>query len=215
MQDQGPGASKAKIVAASARDRERTMRATLSLAGEIGYNELTVAKVLARSDGNRSSFYLHFSNIGDCFAAAYEVEAEHLCLALLDEIEAASGWREETRAVLTALFHLAVEQPLKAKALLCEAFLAGGAARRKHDEVVRRITGAIGSPYEEVASAPLPSARVAPEFVVGAVEGLLSSRLVGGKQGEMLDAIPDLMFLIVSVFLGREAAECERDQRHE
>src|SRR4051794_22182485 len=113
MQDQGPGASKRRTAVALAREREREriLTATLSLAGEIGYGELTVAKVLARSGGSRGQFYSLFANIEACFAAAYEAEAERLCLSLVDALSAAPGWSQSVRAALTALFRYADEQP--------------------------------------------------------------------------------------------------------
>jgi AcrR family transcriptional regulator len=210
MQEQGPGAGKRMI--ASERGRERIMAAVLSLSGEIGYRQVTVRKVLAHGGGDVRQFYSHFRNLDDCFAAAYDAEAEALCTALVAAAAAASGWRGRNRAVLTELFRFAGERPLVARALLCEVQVAGGDALVKRDEVLERLTAAIGCPSQEAADAgsrPIPPAHA---FVVGAVEGLICSRLAQGEGEELPAAVPDLMYLIVSFFLGRDAAREELRQ---
>jgi AcrR family transcriptional regulator len=210
MDDQGPGAGKRTNASGRGRkrcrDRRRIMAAVLSLSGEIGYRQVTVRKVLAHGGGDVRQFYSHFRNLDDCFAAAYDAEAEALCTALIDAAAAASGWRGRNRAVLTELLRFAAERPPAARALLCEVQVAGGAALVKRDEVVERLTAAIGRPPQETADAgfrPIPAAR---PFVVGAVEGLICSRLAHGESEGLPAAVPDLMYLIVSFFLGRDAA---------
>jgi AcrR family transcriptional regulator len=209
MEDQGPGAGKRTNASGRGvkrcRDRRRIMAAALSLSGEIGYRQITVRKVLAHGGGDVRQFYSHFRNIDDCFAAAYDAEAEGLCVALVDAAATASGWRGRSRAVLTELFRFAAERPLVARALLCEVQVAGGDAQIKHDEIVGRLTAAIGCPSREGSEAGPPSTPVALAFLVGAVEGLVCSRLVRGEAEELPAAVPDLMHLVVSVFLGRDA----------
>jgi AcrR family transcriptional regulator len=213
MEDQGPGAGKRTIASGRGRkrcrDRRRIMAAVLSLSGEIGYRQVTVRKVLAHGGGDVRQFYSHFRNLDDCFAAAYDAEAESLCTALVDAAAAASGWRERTRAVLVELLHFAAERPLVTRALVCEVQVAGGDALVKHDEVLERLMAAIGPPCPEAREAgfaPIPIARV---FVVGAVEGVIFSRLARGEAEELPAAIPELMYLIVSFVLGRAAAREE------
>jgi AcrR family transcriptional regulator len=213
MEEQGPGAGKRTIASGRARkrcrDRERIMAAVLSLSGEIGYRQVTVRKVLAHGGGHVGQFYSRFRNLDDCFAAAYDAEAERLCTTLVDAAGAASGWREGTRAVLTELFRFAAERPLVTRALLCEVQVAGGDALAKHDEVLERLTAAIGSTCQEAADAEFASIPIAPDFVVGLVEGVICSRLARGEAEELPAAMPELMYLIVSSFLGRAAAREE------
>jgi AcrR family transcriptional regulator len=209
MEDQGPGAGKRTIASGrgkECRDRRRIMAAVLSLSGEIGYRQVTVRKVLAHGGGDVRQFYSHFHNLEGCFAAAYDAEAERLCTTLVDAAAAASGWRERTHAVLTGLLGFAAERPPVARALLCEVQVAGGDALVKRDEVLERLTAAIGCPSQEAAEAGFPPTPFTHAFVVGAVEGLICSRLVRGEAEELPAAAPDLMFLIVSVCLGRDAA---------
>jgi hypothetical protein len=113
-------------------------------------------------------FYSNFHNLADCFAA-YDAEAERLCTALVDAAGAASGWREGTpRADLTELFRFAAERLLVARALLCEVHVAGGDAFAKHDEVLERLTAAIGSRCQEAVEATIAPIPMAPAFTAGA-----------------------------------------------
>jgi hypothetical protein len=43
-------------------------------------------------------------------------------------------------------------------------------------------------------------------FIVGAVEGVVTARLARGETKDMLSLLPELMYLIVTSFEGREAA---------
>jgi AcrR family transcriptional regulator len=213
MQEQGKGAPKSTIAVARAVERERIMAAAIELTAQVGYGELTVEKILSRTAVSRGQFYSHFAGVNDCFAAAYELEAERLCEVLLGAVSVARLWRERVRAALTALLGFAVERPQVAKCLLCEVSAGGTAPRRKRDEVVARLTAAIGRPEEdEISEAGLSPHPVGGMFVVGAVEGILRSRLATGKQQGLLEVVPELMFLIVTTFLGKVAALSELDR---
>jgi AcrR family transcriptional regulator len=213
MQEQGPAASGRKITEAQSRkrrhDRERIMDAALSLAGEIGYDRLTVRKVLAHGGGHVGQFYAEFDNIGDCFANAYTLEAERLCTAMLGAAEAAGDWREGTRAALVELFRFAAEKPLVARALLCEVYVAGDAALAKHDEVLERLALKLDRGFRQRTGVARASAPIAPVFLVGAVEGLVRVRLAADKIDRLTADLPELMYLLVGPFLGDVAAREE------
>jgi AcrR family transcriptional regulator len=215
MQEQEPGAGKRMIASEEGRQqrrvRERIMASVLSLSGEIGYRQVTVRKVLAHGGGDVRQFYSRFRNLDDCFAAAYDAEAEALCTALVDAA-AASGWRSRSRAVLTELFRFAAERPLVARALICEVQVAGGDALVKRDEVLERLIAAIDCPGQAAAAGGSPPLPVAQAFVVGAVEGLICARLARGESEELPAAVPDVMYIIVSLFLGRDAAREELER---
>jgi AcrR family transcriptional regulator len=195
-----------RFITMEEQGRERIMEAVLSLSGEIGYRQVTVRKVLAYSGGHVGQFYSHFRNLDGCFAAAYEAEAERLCTALVGAAAAASVWGEAVRAVLAELLRFAAERPLVTRALLCEVYAAGAGPLAKHDEVIERVTAAIGFGCSRQEG---PETAIAPVFVVGAVEGVICSRLARGEAEKLPATLPDLMHLIVGSFLGKDAARDE------
>ncbi len=214
MQDKGPGANPDKRTIAAVAMRRQIMTATLSLAGEVGFGKLTVDKVIARAGCGRSTFYTHFPDVAVCFAAAYEREAEGLCKGMIDAIAGAGDWRDAVRAALTELFRFVAERRQIASALFRELYSAEG-SRRKHDEVVERLIAAIEGTCTRPAGRAPTFEPIAPTFVVGAVEGVVCSRLARGDHEQLPGTLPELMYLIVSLLDDRAAARDELVRQEE
>lgn len=174
----------------------------LELSGQIGYRAVTVEQVLAHSGVSLEQFETEFGDLESCFAAAYAAEADVLCEAMLDAAARAVGWRAGVRAGLETLLRFVAERPAVAKALIRDVHVVGGSALVKHEEVLARLTTAIGRGME------LPEDRLAwtSSFIVGAVEGVLVSRLSRGETDDLVALLPELMYLIVASFEGRESA---------
>jgi AcrR family transcriptional regulator len=202
MQEQGPGAGKGRIDAALVRGRSQV--AMLELSGEIGYRAVTVERVLSYSGVSLEHFEAEFGDLESCFVAAYEAEADVLCAAMLRAGRRAGEWRAGVRAALETLLRFAAERPLVAKALIRDVHVVGGSALAKHEEVLERLTGAIAA--GELPEDQLPWTA---SFIVGAVEGVVAGRLTREETDDLPALLPELMYLIVASFLGREAAAGE------
>jgi AcrR family transcriptional regulator len=203
MQNPGPGSDNDASVAPA---RERIMAAILELAGEVGYRATDLEQLLARGEVGVSEFHRHFRDLGECFAVAYEEQAEDLCREMLAAARRRGEWQAGTEAALDVILRFAAARPAVTKALVREVHVAGGAALAKHEEVLERLAQAIGSgcepPVEELATVPR-----APSFVVGAVEGVIAGRLDRGEPLGLPAAAPELMYLIVASFLGRDVTD--------
>jgi AcrR family transcriptional regulator len=207
MQDQGPGAGKRPIDAALSRGRcEVSM---LELSGEIGYRAVTVEQVLAQSGVSLEQFEAEFGDLESCFVAAYEAEADVLCEAMLDAAGRAEGWRAGTRAGLETLLRFVAERPAVARALIRDVHVVGGRALDKHEETLSRLTAAIG----RGAALPEEQLEWTSSFIVGAVEGVISARLARGATDDLPALAPELMYLIVASFEGRDEAAQELRQK--
>jgi AcrR family transcriptional regulator len=207
MQEQGPGAGKRPIDAALARGRCEV--AMLELSGEVGYRAVTVEQVLSHSGVSFEQFEAEFGDLESCFVAAYEAEADVLCEAMLDAAGRADGWRAGMRAALETLLRFVAERPAVARALIRDVHVVGGDALAKHEEVLACLTAAIGR------GGDLPEEQLAwtSSFIVGAVEGVVASRLARAETADLQALVPELMYLIVASFEGREAAAQELDER--
>jgi AcrR family transcriptional regulator len=207
MQEQGPGAGKRPIDAARARGRSEA--AMLQLSGEIGYRAVTLEQVLSHSGVSREQFEAEFGDLESCFVAAYEAEADVLCEAMLEAAGRTDGWRAGTRAALDTLLRFIAERPAVARALIRDVHVVGGDALLKHEEVLARLSTAVGR------SAKLPEDQLAwtSSFIVGAVEGVVTARLARGETEDLLSLLPELMYLIVASFEGREAATEELGEK--
>ncbi|HET7507107.1 MAG TPA: hypothetical protein VFJ53_01995 [Solirubrobacterales bacterium] len=177
----------------------------LELSGELGYRAVTVEQVLSHSGVSLEQFEAEFGDLEACFVAAYEAEADVLCQAMLDAAGREKGWRDGTRAALETLLRFVAERPAVARALIRDVHVVGGDALAKHEEVLDRLTAAIA------AGAQLPEEQQAwtSSFIVGAVEGVVTSRLARGETEGLSELLPELMYLIVASFEGRETAARE------
>ncbi|HEV2858030.1 MAG TPA: hypothetical protein VGW80_06465 [Solirubrobacterales bacterium] len=180
----------------------------LELSGEIGYRAVTVERVLTHSGVNFEQFEAEFGDLEGCFTAAYEAEADALFEAMLRAARQAGSWRAGTRAALELLLHFAGTRPAVAKALIRDVHVVGGRALAKHEEILAGLTSTLG------LGSSLPEEQVSwtSSFIVGAVEGVVAARLARDETDDMLGLLPELMYLIVASFEGREAARGELEE---
>jgi AcrR family transcriptional regulator len=189
----------------AAETRAVMHEAILAVCGEKGYRRVAVQDVIDRYGGNRVQFYRHFSSKADCYAAAFDEEVDRLQARVLESAAAESGWRLELRAGLEEVARFAEERPLVARGLLVEVHVAGGAALRRRSEVHDRVVAAIDSARREAGPRPSPPPITA-QFMAGAIESTLAGALAVGDPATFAAAIPELSHMIVSAYLGEEAA---------
>lgn len=174
----------------------------LELSGEVGYHSVTQDLLLSRSGATAEEFSANFTDLEACFAAAYEAEAEELCDAMLAAAAEADDWRAATEAGLTTVLRFAADRPQIAKALVREVHIAGGTTVAKHEELLERLAKAMGEgckdPHAEM------SVPRAPNFIVGAIEGVISGHLDRGEAQGLLATAPELMDLIAIFLIGDE-----------
>lgn len=183
--------------------RAQIMAAMLEVCGERGYRAVAVREVIERYGGYRSQFYGHFASKADCYAAAYEAEAERLYGALA---AAEGSWRERLRRALEGLGRFACEHPALARGLLVEVQVARGRALEVHQEVFERLTRAIDGARREKGSRHSPPP-VTAAFMVGAIEGSVTSALVRGEPESFAAAVPEMVEMIASTYFGEARGE--------
>jgi len=212
---QGAGTPRGELVRLRARverqDQEaqrRIMEAMLEACGERGYRKVRVQDAIERCDSHRVQFYRHFANKAECYARAYEIEAERLSEGLLEVARAQGVWRAGLSAALEKLARFACERPTLARGLLVEVQVAGGPALGKHGEILERLSRAVDSarPESESRHDPPP---VTASFMVGAIEAALSSALVRGEPGSFAAAVPELAAMVAAPYFGEEAKEAD------
>jgi AcrR family transcriptional regulator len=188
--------------------RERILDAMLEASGEKGYRNVAVQDVIDRYGGNRVQFYRHFASKDDCYAEAYRSGIDRFSRRLLEACGAASGWRLGLRATLGELAGFIEEQPLVSRGLLIEVHVAGGKALEIRAEVWERLTGAIDGARAETGPHPSPPP-VTARFMLGAIETSVTTALAAGEPAAFADSVPELAHMIVSTYLGEDAAEEE------
>lgn len=185
--------------------RRQLELAALEVSGEVGYRQLTVQRILDRSEVSRARFYKGFADKADCYGQAYGVAIERLEQDLLGPGAAAPNWPAGFRAALEALARFLDSEPLLAKGLLAEVHVAGGAAMAKRKEVFERFSSAI-----DIARRENESRHSAPpitaSFILNAIEAAVVRTFIRGEPREFAASVPDLVYIAVSFYFGEEAA---------
>jgi AcrR family transcriptional regulator len=182
------------------------MEGVLLACGELGFRETSVRAILEHSGGHRAQFYKDFESKEDCFAQAYAVWIERLCVSVLEAGATTPGWEAGVREAVVRLFQFVSARPAIARALFVEVQIAGEPALARHDAVIERLAAAIDSARAEIdpAAAPPDATGV---FVVGGIESCVAEALSAGDPGRVWDALPELMHFAAGSYFGKEEAE--------
>ncbi len=192
--------------------RVRMLSAMVDLTRERGAERVTVAHVVARAGVSRRTFYEIFADREACLLAALDEAIEQITAAVFPGYQRERGWLARIRAGLTAMLTFFDEQPGMAALCVVDALGAGPAALERRARVLETLVSAVDRGRRE-APAPEGLNRVTAEGVVGAVLGVLHTRLrEGGVGSDIKPLLPlrgQLMSMIVLPYLGPKAAAAE------
>jgi AcrR family transcriptional regulator len=184
---------------------DRLVTAMLIASGEMGYEEVSVKDVLERAPASRATFYKHFDDKEDCFAQAYR----ELCDWLYERIVSAASrqrtWREALRAGLTELLEFCATESAIAQALFVEVHAAGPRARAQREELMERLAQSLDGARAETSPERAPPS-VTATFTVGAVDNLVTAKLMAGDAPKAPELLPGLLYFVVGQYFGEEAA---------
>jgi AcrR family transcriptional regulator len=174
----------------------------LQLSGEVGYEQATVASVVNRSRTSLSRFYDTYRSKQGCYDSAYDRAAEDLCTRLLARGADAPDWTSGMAAALLELAAYAGEDRAMAAGVIEQVHVAGGKALARHDELVSRLSRAVGR-AERLGLQPSPPPATA-DFVVQSIEAAVIKCLA--EERPLEEMLPGLLFIAVSCYFGAAAA---------
>jgi AcrR family transcriptional regulator len=192
-------------VLVSQTQRARMLSSALHVVAERGYGEMSVARITADAGVSRRTFYDVFEDREDCFLGAFE----EVALRVREAMEAASwrerGWRGQTRAALLACLESLEAEPGVARLLVVDALKAGPRVQRRRAEILREVSHALhGSGVAARSGRALPA--LTGEGIVGAVLGVIHTRLLESDSPALAGLVSELMGVIVLPYLGAAAA---------
>jgi AcrR family transcriptional regulator len=200
------GSLRRSRIAAAAETRERLGRAAVELAGEHGYPALTVQTILERTGISRGSFYTHFSDRAECFAAGFETAATELEGELLAPCVEAAGWVQGLAGALSVLGGVLAARPAWARGTLAEAQIARGAAGARRKEGLERLSRAVDRARRENGSSRHSPPPVTASFILAAIEAAAVRNLTYRGGRDFGETVPELLYLAVAPYLGSEVA---------
>jgi AcrR family transcriptional regulator len=208
--DSGSALAAPAVVRVGEIQRARIIAAMGELVREHGAGSVTVAHVVARSGVSRRTFYELFVDREDCFIAAFDYAVARASETVLPAYGAPGSWQERVRSGLAAVLAFVDAEPALGYLCVVGALGGGELALERRARIVQRLIDVVHEGRLESKSARRPR-RLTAEGVVGAVLGVVHSRLVERDTKPLLGLLSPLMGIIVLPYLGQAAAE--REQR--
>ena len=192
--------------------RSRILGAAVAVVSAYGYPKMTVSRVTGRAGVSRRTFYDLFEDRDDCFLAVFEDAVARASGIVTSAYEGGGrSWRERVRAGLGALLAFFDEQPAVCSLLVVDALRAGPSVQKRRAQILKGLATVL-----QEGGARSGSGRELPpltgEGVVGAVLGVVHTRLSSGQPGPMSELLNPLMAMIVLPYLGPAAAQREIDR---
>jgi AcrR family transcriptional regulator len=156
---------------------------------ESGFAATTAARVYQRAGVSSRAFYENFTDVRDCFLAAYDASVR------LTQARVQASWRQPTEPtagtslqrigeVLQTYLELLAAEPKVARTFLLEVYAAGTKARKRrlvvHDQFVVAVRALI-APKRELAA----DDEFAIESLVDAITFRVTRALIGGDLGDI------------------------------
>jgi AcrR family transcriptional regulator len=183
--------------------RRRIAAGMIAVVVERGYNAATVTQVVTAAGVSRRSFYNYYADKAEAFFDVYAQVTDFLCEAMAEAGESERGWPAKVGARIETLLGYLVENP----DLISFCFVAPPAAGR---EVIARYRAFLERLLEILKDGrPQRTKRPSPAAEYGLVGGMVA--LIVGALGEGDAAAiprlgPELSVLVLTPYLGREAA---------
>jgi len=180
----------------------------MAIVAEKGYAATTVADLTKRAGISRTTFYELFEDKEACFLAAYDNAVDILVRRISVAYEAQERWPDRARAGLATLLEALAADPAQARLALVDVSAAGPAAQRRTRAAIQRLT-----PFFDEGRDFAPGGRNLPantsRMAAGAVVGLISDELVGGRADKLPSLLSDVLFATLVAYLGPDAAARE------
>ncbi|MCQ0018568.1 TetR/AcrR family transcriptional regulator [Actinomadura madurae] len=185
--------------------RERLIDAFVQIVSERGYGHTTISRVTEGAGVTKKTFYAHFTDLDDCFLAAYQRGMDILLGRMTQAYESAPSWPEGIHAALRTLLAVLAREPRFARASLVEVNAAGPQVRRARIDNLARFRAFFTDP----SLPPVPVAVV--DAVVGGVYSAIHVRMETDETEDLPALLAPLTYFALLPFAGRETASAYLD----
>lgn len=190
------GAPAPARTSAAQQRRARLLAATVDVAGERGWDGMSLAEVVARAGFSKRAVYEQFADRRECFLAAARDLIDRVAALTLAAYDAAPTPREGIAASIETLLRFCGEQPRAARVYLVETAISGAAGRtlwHEHVELMgRRAACALRGLRRDV---PAESGAIA----IGGLYSLAQTRVLEGRAAELPRQAPEITAAVWTV----------------
>jgi AcrR family transcriptional regulator len=192
--------------------RSRMLHSAVQVISEVGYREMSVARVTGRAGVSRRTFYDLFDDREDCFLAVFDDAVARVAGLVGPAYEREQkGWRERVRCALAVLLSFLDGEPGVCSLLVVDALGAGPRVLERRAEILAQLGVAVQEGgFHARGGRGLPP--MTGEGVVGAVFSVIHTRVSQQQPGSMVELLGPLMGMIVLPYLGSAAAQRELER---
>lgn len=189
--------------------RARILGAMRAAVANGGYEDATIADVIAHAGVSRKTFYEQFTGKDECFAVAYREEMDRLLEVTMSAFgDGDEPWVVRLRGALTALCAALASNPETARLCFVEAMDAGTVTAERRREALRGLLPL----FEAAPSDALLDVSFRESLSVGRIGDLgemLHQEIAAGETTTLPRLVPQLTYMMVLPFLGPERAAQE------
>jgi AcrR family transcriptional regulator len=186
--------------------RERILHATADVIRAKGYEDTTVADIVAQAGVSREVFYSYFHSRSDAFGATHKLVFEQIMATAAGAFIASSGaWAERVWDSWGAATTLVVGSPSLAHFAFVESYALGPSISRRTDEAVLAFTVFLRDGHRYIRGSAAPSATIS-TAIAGAVMETTASYIRRDRAAELFALLPMLVYMILAPFLGADGA---------
>jgi AcrR family transcriptional regulator len=187
----------------AANQRERLVAGIIAAVAENGYPETTIATIVQAAELSRKTFYEHFANKEECFAAAYETSFDYLRQAI-GGVKVDGDWGQLVRGRLERLLTLLSKEPDLASFFLVAPTSAGDEIAERHHEAMRELVGALTEGVPKGKKGEPAGTRE--QALAGGISRLIVLKLSAGEADKLPALLGALTELVLRPYLGGEEA---------
>jgi AcrR family transcriptional regulator len=186
--------------------RVRMVKALIETVSVHGYQDTSVAAIVATARASRRTFYEHFADRDDCLLAAFDAAVWEMTDLAVKAYQVPGCWSERVRAALQAVLVFLEDEPTIASLVFVESPQAGPRVRARRAEVMKTLAAALDAGRPQPAQTlPVLTA----ETIVGGAITVVHTRLAERPSVRMMTLVKPLTAAIVLPYLGPRAASEE------
>jgi len=185
--------------------RTRIIYGTAEMMMSKGYENVTVADIVAAAGVSREVFYEHFSDKQHAFLEAQQHPTQHILDICATAYFSVSDWPERVWNTFGALIGMIAANPAISHLRLVECYAAGPEAIRRAEEITRSFTIFLEEGYSYRPEArDLP--RICSHAIAGAVFEVIQRHVGRGDYAGLTQRLPQLTYIAIAPFTGAEEA---------
>jgi AcrR family transcriptional regulator len=185
--------------------RERLLRAMVREIAEHGYDEVSVAQVVARAGTSRGTFYEEFASKDEALLAAYDSMLDVLIERVRSSFSVGDPWPMKVRLALGVLLRELASNPEIARLATVDIPAAGPIAHERYRQGIERFLPLFrqGREYSGRDDELPEDAEL---MAVGGAEAIVFDEVTGGRVESLPSLLPDILFTLLVPYLGPEEA---------